>query len=413
MKRRYFLFIIVVLIGFIGRIKALEINNCQVMLTFKQTALESEKYVCKGKAYGSEGSSIYYSGKNNVIYLNGFNAYYVRNEMNDLILNIEGKNQINYFHVNNGKIEVIGKGLLKFKDNSYVGKYNNGSPVYRYIYNGKVLLNNSKEAYEGTYDEFVENYEVLVKSNDIPKEYQEGNFKFVAVVDYQKIVPVAITNSWITQKINTKLKTNVSDGYGIIEYKEPNNELQSNDLILISKEKVDSKYELTVDNIKNEDIGEKVSSLIEDNDLVSFYNVSIVDGTGKSNIKKGNFTIKFKLNDDYDNYEDYQIIYVDDNGNIKEYINSKIEDGYIVFDTSHLSYYGVIGKGKFIPFSITINEQTERDNVLLLKVTLLVGIILMSLTLLAFVIFKSKKLSTKRRKKNRFVKFIKNTLLSK
>ena len=416
MKLKYFLFIIIAMFGFMIETKALEINNCQVILTIKyNTDKEAEDYICKGKEYGNSSGNIYYSGKSNVINLNYANFYYISNEDSDIVINISGKNQISYFHLNNkSKVEITGNGSLKFKDNSYVNKYYDGKPVYYYLYNGKVILNSDKKRYESTLDEFVSNYDELIKINKLPQEYNEDDYELIHVIDYQKLSSITITESWLEKNITTKLKTSIVDGFGVVEYKEPNNELQTDDIILISKEKVDSKYELNVDDIKNKDIGEKVSSDLDENDLISFYNVSIVDEKSNSNIKKGNFTIKLKINEDYDKYEDYQIIYVDDNGQIKEYLNHKIEDGYIVFNTSHLSYYGVIAKEKFVPISVTINgDATNSNSVLLLKIMLLVGIVMMSLALLMFVVIKSNLLPKRKKRKNKFIKYIKRTLLSK
>ena len=59
-------------------------------------------------------------------------------------------------------------------------------------------------------------------------------------------------------------------------------------------------------------------------------------------MKDGKYTIKIKLDNNIDNYENYQIIYVNDDGEIEEYIDGRIEGEYIVFNTSHLSQYGVI-----------------------------------------------------------------------
>ena len=59
-------------------------------------------------------------------------------------------------------------------------------------------------------------------------------------------------------------------------------------------------------------------------------------------MKNGKYTMKIKLDNNIDKYENYQIIYVNDNGEIEEYIDGHIEGEYIVFNTSHLSQYGVI-----------------------------------------------------------------------
>ena len=40
-------------------------------------------------------------------------------------------------------------------------------------------------------------------------------------------------------------------------------------------------------------------------------------------------------------YSKYEVVYILD-GEIKETIEAKVENGYIVFETSHLSHYGIV-----------------------------------------------------------------------
>ena len=51
--------------------------------------------------------------------------------------------------------------------------------------------------------------------------------------------------------------------------------------------------------------------------------------------------IRIALPDDLKGYDKYEVVYISDNV-IKETIPATIEDGYIVFETDHLSNYGIV-----------------------------------------------------------------------
>ena len=404
MKKRYFLFIILALMGIVFKVKALEINDCKVMVIIKETSGEdTEKYICSGKKYGEKNDNIYYPGKGNIIYLNNYNSYYLSNADMNIKISIKGDNKISYLHVGNkNKIEVMGNGSLKFRDYSIVNKYVNAKPIYYYKYNDKVVINEDKKVYEGTIEEFLDIYNDLIKINKLPKEYDEEKVIKMQLLDFSKLSPVSINESWIDNNIVTNLKVSVNNGYGYIYYKEPSNELSTDEVVLISKDKVDSKYELNVDNLKNHEITDKISEDLDNKDIVSFYNVSITDEKNNKSINKGEFTIKLKMNEEFSPYEDYQIIYVDDEGNIKEYLSSSIEGDYIVFNTNHLSYYGVIGTEKPV-LSIEANDESISKMTIVMLVVM-ISIILSFGALILFILMKSNLLHKRKHKRKRVVK---------
>ena len=51
--------------------------------------------------------------------------------------------------------------------------------------------------------------------------------------------------------------------------------------------------------------------------------------------------IRIALPEDLKGYSKYEVVYILD-GEIKETIEAKVENGYIVFETSHLSHYGIV-----------------------------------------------------------------------
>ena len=358
MNKRYLAVILLLVICSVVRVNALTIDNCEVLASYKlYSSLDEENYICKGKEYGSSIDAIYYSGNGSKIILNSFDAYYFTNwEEYDVTLELNGNNNISMLRLSDSKFSVTGSGSLKFKQNSFVKKVINGEAVYQYVYKDKTVVNSDKKIYEGITIEFEENYEHLKEINKLPSEYNLEDYVLEQVVDYTKMTPVTVTEEWINQHISTDLTIAVEEGFGVVKYVKPEtqkapeatgdktnkeNQLETDNVILISDKKVNTKYELKEENLTEHEVANKVSSSI-DKDLVSLYDVTVYNGKKEVSMKNGQYTIKIKLDGNVDNYENYQIIYVNDNGEIEEYIDGKIEGDYIVFNTSHLSQYGVI-----------------------------------------------------------------------
>lgn len=418
MKKRYLVVILLLLFSSMLKISALTVGDCEVLASYKlYSSLDEENYICKGKEYGSSTDAVYYSGKGNTINLNNLDAYYFTNwEEYDVTLNITGNNNISLLHVSDSKFKVTGSGSLKFKQNSFVKKVINGESVYQYVYDGKTVLNSDKKIYEGMTLEFEENYELLKKENNLPNEYNLEDYVLVQAIDYTKMTSVIVTESWIKEHIDTNLGTSLENGFGIVQYIKPqkeekapettgketekeNNQLETDNVILISEEKVNKKYKLKEENLKNHEVAKQVSDNIE-KDLVSLYDVSVYNGKKQVSMKNGKYTMKIKLDSDIDKYENYQIIYVNDNGEIEEYIDGVLEGDYIVFETSHLSQYGVIANPVTVE-NVSNITPVKNNEVIgnVFKISILVVFILGATLLITFLIIKSRMLNNKRKRK--------------
>ena len=420
MKKKYLVVILLLLFSSMLNAKALTIGSCEVLASYKlYSSLDEENYICKGEEYGVSTDAIYYSGKGSTINLNNLDAYYLTNwEEYDVTLNITGKNNISLLHISDSKFKVTGSGSLKFKQNSFVKKVVNGQPVYQYVYNGKTVLNSDKKIYEGMTLEFEENYELLKEINNLPDEYNLEDYVLVQAVDYTKMTSVYVTESWIKQHIDTDFVISLDEGFGIIKYvkateeekapettgdttKKEENQLETDNVILISEDKVNKKYELKEENLKDQEVATKVADSIEQA-LVSLYDVSVYNGKKLVSMKNGKYTIKIKLDSDIDKYENYQIIYVNDNGEIEEYIDGVIEGDYIVFETSHLSQYGVIANPVIEETELEITPVKDNSTLVnIFKISILVVFILGAGFLITFLIIKSGLLTDKKRKRKR------------
>lgn len=415
MKKRYLAIILLLLICSVVKVNALTIGDCEVLASYKlYSSLDEENYICKGKEYGSSIDAIYYSGSGSNIILNNFNAYYFTNwEEYDVTLDINGNNNISMLRLSDSKFSVTGSGSLKFKQNSFVKKVINGEPVYQYVYKDKTVVDSDKKIYEGIQEEFEENYEHLKEINKLPSEYNLEDYVLVQVVDYTKMTSVTVTEEWIKQHINTDLTIAQEEGFGIIkkektvEQKAPestgdkeNNQLETDNVILITDKTVEKEYELKEENLTNHKVAEKVSESIE-KDLVSLYDVTVYNGNKQVPMKNGQYTMKIKLDGNVDKYENYQIIYVNDNGEIEEYIDGKIEGDYIVFNTSHLSQYGVIAS-PVVKTEMVNRVEISRFNPVvanIFKISILVIFTLGAACLIGIVYYKNYTLSNKKRKK--------------
>ncbi len=395
------------------KVSALTVGDCKVLVSFKlNSSLDEDSYICKGTVYGSEGKSIYYNGSDNTISLNNFDAYYFTNWNQDVVLDIKGKNNIQLLHIGDIPISVTGNGSLKFKQNSFAKKVINGEAVNQYIYNDKAILNNDKKIFEGTVEEFVNNYKDLVELNKLPGEYNESDYELVQVEDYTMMSGLAITDSWFANRIKTSLTTSVEDGYGVIKYVEiqapkkeekvdsKDNVLETDNVVLITEKKVDKKYKLKEENLKSTPVARQLSNSLENGkDLVSLYDVSVYDGSQIVEMKNGKYTIKIKLDDEVGEHENYQIIYVNDEGDIEEYIDGVVEDGYVIFETTHLSQYGVIADQVKLDNVGVANSSKKKDLVFLIKISILIATAVIPSGVLLFLGYKSKHIKKRRRKR--------------
>lgn len=388
MKKRYLVVILLLMLFTVNNVKALTVDDCKVLISFKlSSSLDEDSYICKGRDYGNSGESIYYDNANNTVYFNNLNAYYLSNWDESITINLAGSNNISFLHLSDVKIRITGNGSLKFKQNSFVKKVSNGEPIYAYIYKGKAVLNDNKKIFEGLKDEFINNYSELQKINNLPKEYNEKDYVLEQVPDYVKMTSVVVTGSWLTDHITTDLASYVEDGFGIVRYVEENkkeetsevkqnNVLQTENVIFISEENVDEKYQLKEEDLKEKEVAEKVNEKLDDKDLISLYDVSVYNGKQEVVMKDGKYTIKIKLDENSVNYSNYQIIYVDDDGEIEEYIDGYVEDGYIVFETTHLSHYGIIGDS----INVDVVNPKRVDWNLIAKLFIIIGFIVVSLS---------------------------------
>ena len=93
----------------------------------------------------------------------------------------------------------------------------------------------------------------------------------------------------------------------------------------------------------------EVKKELADKNVKFIADINVLDGNSNVvNISNIKMKIRIALPDDLKGYNKYEVAYIL-NGEIKETMPATVENGYIVFETSHLSQYGIIATN-------TVNE---------------------------------------------------------
>lgn len=194
----------------------------------------------------------------------------------------------------------------------------------------KVKLNISGGTFETTEDG------TAIYSEDLTEFVSGGTFSNELNSEY-------LTSTSIVEEVNKKyvVKPNT-----VIETKNEkvtfeSEEAFSNEYVLVAEEipeeEVKKVEEKVVESYKNE---EKIKEV----KLLALYDINVLDSFDTIvPMENGNFTIKIALNENLAKYDGYKVVYIDDEGKVSETLDAKLVDGNIVFTTTHLSTYGIVG----------------------------------------------------------------------
>ena len=139
--------------------------------------------------------------------------------------------------------------------------------------------------------------------------------------------------------------------YAVVE----NKVLETNDekVIFESEEAIRNDLSLKVTEKTEDEIKkgtEKVTEAYKDNKkvkevkLINLYEIDVLSGDGRvEKLEEGKFTIAIAIPESEQKYDAYKVIYIDEDGKIADTLDAKLVDGKVVFTTSHLSTYGVVG----------------------------------------------------------------------
>ena len=85
----------------------------------------------------------------------------------------------------------------------------------------------------------------------------------------------------------------------------------------------------------------EVKKELADKNVKFIADINVLDGNNVVKISDNKMKIRIALPEDLKGYKKYEVVYIL-NDEIKETLSAKAEDGYIVFETDHLSQYGII-----------------------------------------------------------------------
>lgn len=97
---------------------------------------------------------------------------------------------------------------------------------------------------------------------------------------------------------------------------------------------IDSSYKLEI-------LPLDITEALKNKGIIALYDINIVKDQEIVNINGIKIRISIKLSEELLKYKNYKIVYLK-NGEIKETLDAKIENGYIVFETTHLSNYAIV-----------------------------------------------------------------------
>ena len=163
-------------------------------------------------------------------------------------------------------------------------------------------------------------------------------------------------NTDVTKFVADKYTVNKTNNtYTVVE----NKVLETTDekVILESEEALNRNYYLEV-TAKDEEVfkktSEKVTETYKDNKkvkdttLIALYDINVVDRTQVVPMEDGEFTISISIPESMQKFDTYKVFYIDNDGKIVETLDAKLENGKVVFTTTHLSTYGVLGYNNVI-----------------------------------------------------------------
>ena len=177
---------------------------------------------------------------------------------------------------------------------------------------------------------------------------------------------------------------------------------------IISEKALPLDYKLEVTKIDSEDLKSaetkvedkfKSDEKVKDTKLLALYDISMKNNDGIVPLKDEKLLVYVQLEKDLLKYDHYKVVYIDENGEIKEVIDAEllskllktgleevfgedfssedlleeIDGDMLVFETSHLSTYGVVGYND-VKVDNNIQNSPTGDNVITYIVMLVVGL---------------------------------------
>lgn len=205
--------------------------------------------------------------------------------------------------------------------------------------------------------------------------YSEDFIGFITGGTFNSDVTKYIADKHIVKKVNNEFVVS------------PNKVLETTDekVIFESDNALDTDYKLEVIAKSEEEVKkntDKVNEVYKENKevkdvkLIELYDINVTDGIQVVPMENGKFTIAISIPESDQKYDTYKVVYFDESGKLVETLDAKLENGKVVFTTTHLSTYGVVGYN-----NADVQNPKTIDNIAIYGLVLLVSLVGVSLVI--------------------------------
>lgn len=146
--------------------------------------------------------------------------------------------------------------------------------------------------------------------------------------------------------------------------KEQTKEFEAKGITFESGTELPNNYVLNINEKEDQEVA-KVNELVvaaykdnkevEDAALLALYDINFTQDSEVVEVKDGKYVISIDLDEKLQDYDHFKVVYINDEGKIEETLDAKLVDGKIVFETTHLSTYGIVGYNNA---DTTVNPNT-------------------------------------------------------
>lgn len=137
-----------------------------------------------------------------------------------------------------------------------------------------------------------------------------------------------------------------------------------NDLVLKVTEKTEDEIKKGTEKVTE---AYKDDKKVKEVKLINLYEIDVLNGDGRiEKLEDGKFTIAIAIPESEQKYDAYKVVYFDEDGKLVETLDAKLVNGKVVFTTTHLSTYGIVGYNNVA----TNNPNTSDMNLALILTTL-------------------------------------------
>ncbi len=280
---------------------------------------------------------------------------------------VNGNNHINILM--DEHFTITGNGSLTI-DGLYSSRLavdEDGNQLYYIVYDDidgfqhRVVDENGDDVLVVSKEEFEAMYENLKASNPDMAQIALEDLEYFINSQYE-VVPETITEEWIKEHITTEMNIIYNENDSIT-FSNVGSVLDAENVIFESKDILDEKFTLDVTDVTSNATDELKDAIALDNKvLLLLYDISVVNENNEIvPMENGTFTIKIKLTEEMKEYDTLTAAYILD-GKVVETFDISIDGEYVVFNTTHLSEYAILGEN--VKTDEIIENPSTGDNIL-------------------------------------------------